>query len=65
MVFARDKQVVSELKRMLALSDNTDGLVHLMKAMAKSARIPVPFDDEFLKKPFTAGSGPIGSRDRQ
>ncbi|MDE0220547.1 MAG: hypothetical protein OXJ90_14875 [Spirochaetaceae bacterium] len=65
MVFARNKQVVSELKRMLALGDSTDGLVYLMKAMAKSARVPVPFDDEFLKTPFASAAGATSSKVRQ
>lgn len=52
MVFAKDPQVVSELKRMLDLQKKTDGLLPLMRAMAKAAKIPLSFDDEFFRTPF-------------
>lgn len=52
MVFAKDKPVVAELKRMMALQDKTEGLLPLIKAMAKAAKVPVQVDDDFLRTPF-------------
>ena len=51
-VFAQDSQVISELQRMLTLRDQTEGLLPLIRAMAKAVEVPINVDDEFLIKPF-------------
>lgn len=51
-VFAQDDRVISELQRMLALRDQTEGLLPLIKAIAEAAKVPINVDDQFLMKPF-------------
>ena len=57
LVFARDRQVVSELQRMLSLRDQTEGLLPLIRAMAKAAKVPINVGDDFLIKPFNYRGG--------
>ena len=51
-IFARDKKVVAELRRMLVSGISAERLVRLIEAMAKPARVPMPPDGDLLDALF-------------